>query len=336
MVFRKASYYEKIEENVACLLCPHACILKEGQTGICRTRFNKNGDLYTKAWGNLCSLSMDPIEKKPLFHFLPSTNTLSIAIEGCTFRCLNCQNFSISQVSPEAEFRDVLEPEEVVSMAISKNCRSISYTYSEPVVYYDYMLETARLAKQKGIKNVMVSNGFLNTKSLRNLCKYLDAANIDLKSFNERCYKELAGGLIQPVLNALKTIKEENVWLEITNLIIPDWTDNIEEMKQMCQWLADNCFSDTPIHFSRFYPTYKLDDANPTPPGIILKAIEAANLSGLKFVYSGNLRENNKEDTFCVKCDEKIIARSGFKVIESKIKNGLCYSCGTKISGVWN
>lgn len=335
MSIHSARYYTKQEGNVKCILCPHGCVLTEGKTGICKTRFNKGNELFTKAWGNLCTLSIDPIEKKPLFHFLPGTKTLSMAIEGCTFRCLNCQNFSISQQGPDSYSMKNIEPGELVESAISHNCKSISYTYSEPVAFYEYMLETARLAKLKGIKNVMVSNGYINSEPLNELCRYLDAFNVDLKSFDNLMHRKLTGGQLEPVLNTLKTIKENNAWLEITNLIIPGWTDNPETIRQMANWLFDNGFSETPVHFSRFYPTYKLENENHTPVEVVLDAMKTAISAGLKYVYTGNMRGQDHENTCCPQCGKLLIKRNGFEVLENNLKNNKCKNCSAILSGIW-
>ena len=335
MISHPAKYYGKQEDKIKCLLCPHACILSEGKTGLCKTRFNQCHELYTKAWGNLCSLSIDPIEKKPLFHFLPGSDTLSVAIEGCTFHCLNCQNFSISQYGPGINTRFNILPDELVELAISKNCESISYTYSEPIAFYEYMLETARLAKEKGIKNVMVSNGYINTEPLIELCKYIDAANIDLKAFDNSMHRKLTSGSLQPVLDSLKTIKEKNVWLEITNLIIPDWTDNMQSIQEMCKWLVENDFSEVPVHFSRFQPMYKMDNEAHTPSETILKAVDIALKEGIKYVYAGNMRGNSRENTFCPTCLNTLIYRNGFEVVKNEMTNGICNTCFSKISGIW-
>ena len=330
-----ASYFEKSDKKVKCLLCPHYCVLADGKQGICKTRVNQGNLLYTKAWGNLCSLSVDPIEKKPLFHFLPGTQTLSVAINGCTFRCLHCQNYSISQVEPDSNSLSWVSPEQVVEMAISKKCQSISYTYSEPVVFFEYMIETARIAKRRGVKNVMVSNGFINEEPLKELCQYLDAANIDLKSFNAEIYRKLTGGLLEPVLNTLKVIKQNDVWLEITNLIIPEWTDKLLDIQNMILWLRDNDFPKTPLHFSRFYPTYKLTELNPTSTDVVLKSVELALQSGIKYVYSGNLRSENREITFCPECGIQLIEREIFRMKVNRIENNKCFNCSEEISGLW-
>lgn len=331
-----ALYWEPVENGVRCKLCPHECFLKEGKTGICKTRVNIENSLCTTAYGNLCSLSIDPIEKKPLFHFLPSSQTLSLAIEGCTFRCVNCQNYTISQTQPENNSKFHFLPEKIIEMAMKNNCASISYTYSEPVVFYEYMLETAKLAKQNGIKNVMVSNGYINPEPLFELCNYLDAANIDLKSFDNNVYKKLAGGSLEPIKNTLKILLEKGVWIEITNLVIPKWTDDKNSIKEMSEWLVANNFSNTPLHFSRFYPNYKLMDVSPTSYETLVEAQKITLSSGMKYVYLGNTRNENGENTVCHKCGEVLISREGFSIKKNKIRAGKCCNCGEEISGTWD
>lgn len=274
---------------VQCLLCPHNCVLKEGQKGICRTRFNNNGKLYTMAWNNPCSICIDPIEKKPLYHFLPGTQILSLAIAGCNMRCLNCQNSSISQVSPDVLQSYTLTAQQVVDKAIECKTESIAYTYTEPTVYFEYMLEIAKLARQKGIKNVMVSNGYINREPLLELCKYLDAANIDLKTFDSDMHLKLTGAKLQPVLETLKILKKAEVWLEITHLIIPGYSDNLDVFKEMCQWLVNEGYSETPLHINRFFPQYKLNNSHPTPLSTIRDAQKIAQECGLKYIYVGNI-----------------------------------------------
>jgi pyruvate formate lyase activating enzyme len=334
--YRKALYWEQYSDGVKCKLCPHECIIKNGQSGICKSRINIDNILHTKAFGNICSASIDPIEKKPLFHFLPSTKTFSIAIEGCTFHCLNCQNFLISQTEPTEISKYNLTPTKVVEFALKNNCNSISFTYSEPVVFYEYMLETAILAKQSGIKTVMISNGYINNIPLLEISKYLDAANIDLKCFDEYIYKKLTGGKLNSILETIKTLKEKGVWLEITNLIIPQWTDNLSSIREMCKWLFKNNLSEVPLHFSRFYPTYKLIDIPHTNPETINSAIEIAKEEGLKYVYTGNIANENNEDTFCTFCNKLLVKRSGFSVIENYILSGKCKYCNNEVKGIWS
>ena len=333
---REALYYTPQKDNhVQCDLCPNACNLAENGRSKCRNKINIKGKLYTIAYGNPCIVQSDPIEKKPLFHFLPETSIYSLATAGCNIRCLNCQNWTISQVGAEETQNYDLKPAEVINAVIKAGLKAIAFTYSEPVAYYEYMLETAKLAKDKGIKTVVISNGYINETPLKELCKYVSAASINLKSFKESIYEKLNGGSLQAVLNSLKTYKENNVWLEIINLVIPTWTDDMTMIKEMCDWLAANGFSDTPLHFSRFTPMYKLTNIPFTPVETLEKAKKIANNSGLSFVYIGNLPGHDAENTYCPKCSKKIISRKGFTVIEKHIKNNSCEYCGKVIAGIW-
>jgi pyruvate formate lyase activating enzyme len=332
---RLAMYQEEGARGIVCRICPNECTLKEGEVSDCRNRVVRKSKLYTMAFGNPCAANIDPVEKKPLYHFLPGTSAFSIATAGCNFACLNCQNWTISQTSPDKTSNLDMPPEAVVANAVAGNCRSIAYTYSEPVTFYEYVLETSKLARAKGIKNIMVSNGYINTEPLKELCKYIDGANIDLKSFSDSTYLKLNGGKLQPVLDALKTYRNEGVWLEITNLIVPGWTDKPDEIKKMCKWLADNDFTETPIHFSRFQPQYKLEHLPPTPTAILNTAASIAHEAGLKYVYIDNVPGSGIDDTVCPSCGQKVVERSGFRIISNKIKNGKC-PCGTAIPGVWS
>jgi pyruvate formate lyase activating enzyme len=342
----KASYREKLAyDSVRCILCPHCCILQDGKTGICRTRENLGGELYSLSYENPCSISVDPIEKKPLFHFFPGTEIYSIATSGCNFRCLNCQNWSISQEFSVGQQRNNISPEDVVKEALLNNTKSIAFTYSEPTVFYEYAFEIAKIAREKGIKTVLISNGYINEKPLLNICKWISAANIDLKCFDDSIYRKLTGGRLQPVLNTLNTLRENGVWLEITNLVIPGWSDNPEMIKAMCEWLSNNGFRDTPLHFSRFFPTYKLTELHPTPESSLLKAREIAEKAGIKYVYIGNIIDLHGENTSCPACGHRLIWREGYLVKQNDIKNvkeeknpfrkGSCRYCGEVISGVW-
>jgi pyruvate formate lyase activating enzyme len=332
-----AMYQEAFpDKTVRCLLCPHQCLVREGKQGICRTRMNRSGELVTLAYGNPCSVNMDPIEKKPLFHFFPGSAIYSIATAGCNFRCLNCQNWEISQASPADLRQYELMPDEVVDQALLHRTGNIAFTYTEPTVFYEYMFDTAKLAREKGLKTVMISNGFINEKPLVELCQYLDAANIDLKCFDEAICHTLTGGRLQPVLNTLKTLKEKGVWLEITNLLIPGLSDNPEMITAMCDWLVYNGFSETPLHFSRFFPTYRLPGTAPTPEASLLKAKEIAESSGLNYVYIGNLPGLHGENTFCPDCRQLLIERSGYTIWQNTILEGRCPSCRKPIAGIWS
>jgi len=334
--FKLARYQDKnADGSVRCLLCPHVCLLHESETGLCHVRKNMSGTLYTMAYGNPCTVSLDPIEKKPLFHFHPGENILSLAIAGCNFHCSNCQNWQISQSSPEDLPHYRLKPQEIIDTALSKSSRLIAFTYTEPTIFYEYMYDIAVLAHQKEIKTVMVSNGYINHEPLLDLCPYLDAANIDLKCFDNASYKKLTTGSLHPVLQTLKTLKEQNIWLEITSLLIPDYNDSSEMIGKMCSWLAENGFSDTPLHFSRFFPTYQLIDRPPTSEKSLQEAKNIAEYAGIKYVYIGNLQHAQGENTFCPNCHNLLVERQGFNVIKNLITKGKCNVCGEAIVGAW-
>lgn len=332
---REALFYTKTPDGLKCQKCPHECLLGEGETGICRNRVVHKSKLYTIAYGNPCAIHIDPIEKKPFFHFLPSTRAFSIAVAGCNFHCLNCQNWQISQFSPKETDNYDMMPEKIVEQCLKNKCESIAYTYSEPTTFYEYAYDTAKLAREKRINNVWKSNGYLNKIPLRKLCKVMDAANIDLKTFDDEIYSKLSGGKLEPVLQTLKTFKEEGVWLEITNLVIPSWTDNLDTVKKMCDWLVKNNLQDCPLHFSRFTPLYKLTQLPLTPIQTLEKARNVALKSGIKYVYIGNVPAHKAENTFCHKCEKIIMERRGFTIIKNELNLGKCKYCGENIPGVW-
>ncbi|HID92902.1 MAG TPA: AmmeMemoRadiSam system radical SAM enzyme [bacterium (Candidatus Stahlbacteria)] len=333
---RPAMFWQKLEGNlIQCRLCPNYCVLRPGERGRCRVRENRDGKLVTLVHGLPCAVHIDPIEKKPLFHFIPSTEVFSIATAGCNLRCKFCQNWQISQVSPEETYNYNLSAEELIRIAKERKCPSIAYTYTEPVIFYEYMLEAAKLAREAGIKNTMHSNGYINPEPLRELCKYLDAANIDLKGFTEEYYQEVCEGHLAPVLQTLKILKEEGVWLEITNLIVPTKNDDPETIRKMCIWIRDSLGADVPIHFSRFWPMYKLKNLPPTPVGTLERARKIAMDVGLHYVYIGNVPGHVGENTYCPKCGKVLIKRIGYHILENNIVNGKCKFCGQPIPGVW-
>jgi pyruvate formate lyase activating enzyme len=333
---RLAMYQVETPKGIRCQICPNECTLKEGELSECKNRRVYDGKLYTIAYGNPCAVHIDPIEKKPLNHFLPGSDAFSLATAGCNLACLNCQNWTISQSSPEQTENYDMMPDQVIVQAEKYKCRSIAYTYSEPITYYEYVFDTGQLAHQAGIKNVLVSNGFIKTEPLVNLCKVIDAANIDLKSMSEDIYLKLNAGKLQPILDTLKTMKDEGVWLEITNLVVPSWTDDLDMIKEMCGWLATNGFEDTPLHFSRFHPQYKLQRLPDTPVITLQKAEGIAHAEGLQFVYIGNVPGSDKTDTRCPQCNEVLVDRSGYQIMKLQIKDGKCLNCGREIPGVWN
>ncbi len=310
-------------------------MLANGQHSKCRARMNKDGILYSLVYGKPCAVHVDPIEKKPFFHFLPGTTAFSIATAGCVLSCKFCQNWQISQAKPEDTDTYDLSPNMVVKNAEFYACKSITYTYTEPTVFYEYMYDTAIIAKKHGIKNTMHSCGYINEKPLRKLLRYMDAADIDLKAFTEDFYAKICGGSLKPVLNSLVVLKEEGVWLEITNLIVPTLNDDMNKIKEMCKWIAKNLGPEVPIHFSRFFPYYKLSNLPPTPLVTLTEARSTAIDVGLKFVYVGNIRHEG-ENTFCPKCKKMLIERIGFFVKQNNVSKGKCCFCSTPISGVWS
>jgi pyruvate formate lyase activating enzyme len=335
-IYKKiADFQEETARGIMCRICPNECVLKEGELSKCNNRRVHNSRLYTLAYGNPCTVNIDPVEKKPLYHFLPGSKAFSIATAGCNLVCLNCQNWTISQTSPDKTRNYDLMPASIVEECSKNSCASIAYTYSEPVTFYEYMYETASLAKKAGIKNIIKSNGYINSEPLKKLCRVIDGANIDLKAFNESTYLKLTGGKLQPVLDSLKIYKDMGVWLEITNLVIPTWSDNTDQIQKMCRWLSDNGFKNTPLHFSRFFPLYKLEQLPPTPVELLNKAAQIAAGEGLKYVYTGNMPGNEISDTKCPSCNTKVVLREGYRIVSNTVTEGKCNKCGSKIDGVW-
>lgn len=321
--------------NVACGICPNSCELSDGDRSVCRSRVNIDGKLYTLAYGNPCAIHLDPIEKKPLFHFHPRSKSLSIAATGCNFRCLNCQNWQISQVKPEAVRHYDLFPETVVQKARDSKAASISYTYTEPTTYFEYMTDTAAIAHQHGIYNVWVSNGFINQDPLLHLCKVLDAANVNLKSFSDASYRKLNGGRLQPVLNTFKTLHDKGVHFEMTTLVVPGYVDDPEMIKNMCGWILKNLGPDHPLHFLRFFPRYKLDRLPPTPVSKLTALRELAMKEGIRYVYVGNVPGHEGSHTYCHNCGKLLIKRTGYHMPEYNLNGNHCKFCDTRIPGVW-
>ena len=283
-------YYQRLDDGaVECQLCPHRCRIADGKTGRCRSRRNHHGILASEVYGKPCALAIDPIEKKPLYHFHPGTTCLSLACTGCNFRCLNCQNHDISQASPADVNHYELMPEEVVALCVKHRCPGIVYTYTEPLTYIEYIIDTARLAHEKGLWNILVTAGYVNPEPLADLLPYLDAANIDLKSFSDEIYREVSGGRLQPVLDTILAMKEAGVWIELTNLVIPGINDDMEMIRRMCRWLCENGLATAPLHFSRFFPRYKMQDAAHTPVQTLRMAQQVALEEGTQHVYLGNV-----------------------------------------------
>ncbi len=321
-------------EKVKCELCPTECVLGDYEVGGCRVRINRGGTLYSLVYGKPCSVHVDPIEKKPFFHFLPSTKTFSIATAGCTLGCTFCQNWEISQASPEKVDHMDLSPEDIVRSALASGSTSVTFTYTEPTVFYEYMYDTAVVAHKAGLRTNMHSCGYINERPLRELCKHLDAADIDLKAFTEDFYGRICGGRLKPVLDSIVFIRQEGIWLELTNLVIPTLNDDLGKVREMCKWIIANAGEHTPIHFSRFFPHYKLKNLPPTPVETMANVYKTARDAGLKYVYLGNLR-SQAENTYCHNCGALLIRREGYHVPENNLKDGHCPVCGVAIPGVW-
>ncbi len=348
-ILKEAFLYKKLpEKKVACFLCAHRCLISEGKFGICRVRQNKGGGLYTYAYGGVVAANIDPVEKKPLFHFLPGSKSFSVAASGCNFHCGFCQNWQISQKkevawaigSPttalwpaEAGERPVpMSPEEIVKGALKYKCRSISYTYTEPTIFFEYAYESAGLAREKGLLNIFVTNGYMTKEALEMIRPYLDAANVDLKFFTDKGYRRVCGGSLQPVLDTISLMRKLGIWVEVTTLIVPGENDSAEELKAIASFLA-GVGKEIPWHISRFHPDYKMTDKDSTPLSKLKEAEAIGKAAGLRYVYIGNVLEEEK--TFCCKCSKPLIARMGFEVIENNLKAGACPSCGAVLDGIF-
>lgn len=333
---KEGMFYQKCYGNkVACLVCPNHCELSVGDRGVCRSKVNLGGKLYSIAYGNPCSATIDPIEKKPLFHFKPRTRAFSIATTGCNLRCLNCQNWEISQSRPEDMGTSELFPPEVIKAARASGSASIAYTYSEPISFYEYMFDTAREARKNGIANLMITNGYINTEPLNKLCTVLDGANVNLKSFSDDIYRRLNGGRLDPVLSTLKTLHERAVHLEITNLLVPGYTDNEDMVKHMCSWILKNVGPDHPLHFLRFFPKYKLDRLAPTPISTLTRFRDMAMKEGIRYVYVGNVAGHEGNNTYCHSCGKLLLERKGYFILTYNLDGRHCRFCRAEVPGVW-
>jgi pyruvate formate lyase activating enzyme len=321
--------------RVQCVLCPFACILEEGQRGRCGVRLNRDGDLISLVYGRPVAVHIDPVEKKPLYHFRPGESVLSIATAGCNLRCLNCQNWEISQALPEEVPPYELSPAEVVSAAGEYGSGAIAYTYTEPVVFYEYVEDTSRLAREAGISNILVTAAYISEGPLRQLASVTDAANVDLKSIRADFYREVVGGEPGPVMKAIEILAESDCWLEITNLVIPTLNDSEEDLEGLCSWLLDTVGPDVPLHFSRFFPMYRMTDLPPTPVETLTGARRMAMDIGIRHVYVGNAVTEGGSDTFCPDCGELLVRREGYSVSIENLTGGRCGVCSASIPGVW-
>jgi pyruvate formate lyase activating enzyme len=335
----EAYLYEPLDDGkVRCNLCSHRCVLKSGRKGICGVRENRSGKLESLVYGKVIARHIDPIEKKPLYHFLPGSLSYSIAAVGCNFRCRFCQNADIAQLPtdhPGAIIGETCTPEAVVNAALKKKCKSISYTYTEPTVFFEFAYDTARIAHNAGIRNVFVTNGYMTAEALTMIEPYLDAANVDLKAYTETYYEALCGAKLNHVRETLKLMKSLGIFVEVTTLVVPQLNDDRAELEQLVEFIFNDLGPETPWHISRFHPTYRLTDRSSTPVETLNMAREIGLNAGLKYVYTGNVPGDAGENTFCSGCGHIVIERWGFQVGTIRMENGQCTGCGAAIDGVW-
>ncbi len=332
---REALLYTSLEEKrVQCLLCPHRCRISTGRRGICGVRENQEGKLFSLVYGKLVAEHLDPIEKKPLFHFLPGSSSYSIATVGCNLKCSHCQNWEISQWKRGEIPGKESSPERVVNMAVKLGAKSISYTYTEPIVFFEFALDTAKIAQKKGLKNVFVTNGYGEREMWEKILPYLDACNIDLKSFSPEFYRQICGANLDPVLESIKFLKENDVWVEVTTLLIPGKNDSLKEREKIAEFLL-SISPDIPWHVTAFYPSYRMLDTPPTPVYLLKETREMGMKKGLKFVYTGNIPGDEGENTYCPGCGKVLVGRRGFWIREFHLEKGRCRFCGQSIPGVF-
>lgn len=323
------------DKRVRCDLCAHRCVIEDGQKGVCKVRTNQGGDLYSLVYGKAVATHVDPIEKKPLFHFYPGSTSFSIATVGCNFRCTHCQNADISILATERHgiVGQELTPEEIVTIAEKSGCQSIAYTYTEPTVFFEYAQDIATLAAERGIGNVFVTNGYMTREVLRAAQPWLDAANVDLKSFSDDHYRKICGARLRPVLDSLQRMKSLGIWLEVTTLVIPTLNDSEHELRQIAEFIF-SLGPETPWHISQFYPTYQLTHLPPTPRESLRRGREIGLEVGLQYVYTGNVPGDEGESTFCHRCGQRLIHRYGYSILENRLREGKCDHCGVPIAGV--
>ncbi len=334
---KKAMLYDKLDDKkVKCNLCSHRCSINDSKYGFCGARQNIDGELFSLVYGELVAANADPIEKKPLYHFLPGTQAYSIATPGCNFRCSFCQNWQISQIRKDKETaisglaERYMEPEKIVQNALNFGCKSIAFTYTEPTIFFEYAFDVAKLAKKQGLYNSFVTNGYMTLEALEKINPYLDAANVDLKSFSDSFYKKICKSSLEPVLESIKNMKKLGIWVEVTTLVVPDQNDSTEELNQIADFIS-SLDSGIPWHISRFHPDYNYNDSSATPVETLKKAYEIGKNHGLKYVYLGNISEDS--DTYCPNCGKIVINRGPFNVKNNKLKDGKCPFCDTKIEG---
>jgi pyruvate formate lyase activating enzyme len=332
----EARWYENSpRQTVQCRLCFRGCIIAEGKRGFCRARENRGGKLYTLVYGKPCAIQIDPIELEPMYHLLPGHRNLALATASCNFRCKFCQNWHISQRSPEETRNRDLSPQEIVIMAIERGCKSISSTMNEPIVFYEYMYDINRLAKEMGLRTLFHTNGSLRPEPLFALLEYMDAVTVDLKAFTQQFYEEVSESELEPVLETLRNVKKAGVHLEIVNLVIPTLNDNLDDIRRMCVWIRENLGAEVPLHFTRFFPAYKLTSLPPTPVATLEAAVRIADEEGLRYVYIGNVPGHERNSTFCPECGERVIHRIHCNVLSMDVERGKCRFCEHEIPGIW-
>ena len=332
----EAKFYEKLPyRKIKCKLCPRECVIDDRERGYCGVRENRNGVYYTLVHSRVCSAHVDPIEKKPLFHFLPGTLAFSVATAGCNVNCKMCQNWEISQVRPEQVRSEYLPPARLAQMAVRSGCKSIAYTYSEPVIFYEYMSDAADAGRAAGVRSAVVTGGYIQEEPLKQLCKRVDAIKVDLKGYSEKFYRDVVNGELKPVLNALITIRKLSMWTEIVYLVVPTLNDSDQEFRGLVKWVKANLGPDVPLHFTRFHPEYLLKNLPPTPVKTLDRAKAIADAEGLRYVYVGNLPGHPGENTYCPKCRRAVVERAGFTVRSLRLRAGKCEYCQEKIAGVW-
>ncbi len=331
-----ARYWRPVGRQVQCTLCPKFCMIDDGQTGACRVRVCYERKLYTKVYGLACAVSYHPVEQTPIFHVVPGMRCLGIATAGCNLRCLYCQNWQISQVGPEQTKNYDLPPSKVVELAKELECGAIAYTFTEPVIFFEYAFDTAKLAKEHKLKNLMVTAGYIDDAPLRELCKLFDCIRIDLKGFSEDFYRTVVGGSLKPVLRAIELVHQSGTFMELVVLVVPTMNDSQSEIKRMCQWVVKNLGQDVPIHFLRFYPSYRLRNLPPTPIKTLELCRDIAMEAGVRFAYIGNVPGHDGENTYCPRCNRLLVKRVGYiGIAENNLNKGKCKFCGESIPGVW-
>ncbi|BCS54941.1 AmmeMemoRadiSam system radical SAM enzyme [Geobacter sp. SVR] len=333
---KEAMFYERESDGrVRCGLCRFRCLIADGHRGICAVRENRGGTLFSLVYGKVCAEHVDPIEKKPLFHVMPGSLSYSIATLGCNFRCRHCQNYSIAQVDPESPvYGAEVTPQEIVRRAASRDCRSISYTYTEPTIFFEFAYDTARLAREAGLANVFVTNGYITAEALATIAPFLDAANIDLKAFSDNFYRDIVKARLNEVLDSIVEYRKQGIWIELTTLIIPGLNDSDSELQALASFIANNLGADTPWHVSQFYPTHHLTDRPRTPVETLRRARDICIAAGLRYVYEGNVPGRGGEHTCCPSCGEMLVKRHGYTIGSNMIRHGTCPHCNTTIAGI--